>query len=92
MMILLTVVGFVDRIAFSWLSERIGRRKSGGLLGLGAGALVILARVPLRRDSVRSVGFLADPSGGHVLRRRRFRNRRPVRGRSVACTFADESR
>jgi len=43
MMILLTVVGFVGRIAFSWLSERIGRRKSGGLLGLGAGALVILA-------------------------------------------------
>lgn len=28
MMILLTVVGFVGRIAFSWLSERIGRRKS----------------------------------------------------------------
>jgi MFS transporter, putative metabolite:H+ symporter len=43
MMILLTVVGFVGRIAFSWLSERIGRRKSGGLLGLGAGALMILA-------------------------------------------------
>jgi putative MFS transporter len=46
MMILLTVVGFVDRIAFSWLSESIGRRKSGGLLGLGAGALVILAGYP----------------------------------------------
>ncbi|HMK78712.1 MAG TPA: MFS transporter [Xanthobacteraceae bacterium] len=43
MMILLTVVGFVGRLAFSWLSERIGRRNSGGLLGLGAGALVILA-------------------------------------------------
>ena len=43
MMILLTVVGFVGRLAFSWLSERIGRPNSGGLLGLGAGALVILA-------------------------------------------------
>jgi len=42
MMILLTVVGFVGRIAFSWLSEGIGQRSSGGVLGLGAGALVIL--------------------------------------------------
>jgi MFS transporter, putative metabolite:H+ symporter len=43
MMILLTVVGFFGRIAFSYLSERIGRRKSGGLLGFGAGVLIILA-------------------------------------------------
>jgi putative MFS transporter len=43
MMILLTVVGFFGRIAFSYLSERIGRRNSGGLLGFGAGFLIILA-------------------------------------------------
>jgi putative MFS transporter len=43
MMILLTIVGFVGRIAFSWLSERIGRRNCGGLLGFGAGVLIILA-------------------------------------------------
>jgi putative MFS transporter len=43
MMILLTVVGFIGRLSFSWLSEHIGRRKSGGLLGLGAGVLTILA-------------------------------------------------
>jgi MFS transporter, putative metabolite:H+ symporter len=43
MMILLTVLGFVGRITFSWLSELIGRRNSGGLLGLGAGTLTILA-------------------------------------------------
>jgi MFS transporter, putative metabolite:H+ symporter len=43
MMILLTVVGFVGRLAFSWLSENIGRRNSGGLLGLGAGVLIIAA-------------------------------------------------
>lgn len=43
MMILLTVVGLLGRLSFSWLSERIGRRRSGGLLGLGAGVLVILA-------------------------------------------------
>jgi putative MFS transporter len=43
MMILLTVVGFIGRVSFSWLSEKIGRRASGGLLGLGAGVLIILA-------------------------------------------------
>ncbi|MEI7875914.1 MAG: MFS transporter [Alphaproteobacteria bacterium] len=43
MMILLTVVGFFGRLAFSYLSERIGRRNSGGLLGFGAGVLIILA-------------------------------------------------
>jgi MFS transporter, putative metabolite:H+ symporter len=43
MMILLTVVGFFGRLAFSFLSERIGRRNSGGLLGFGAGVLIIAA-------------------------------------------------
>ncbi len=43
MMILLTVVGFFGRLTFSWLSEAIGRRNSGGLLGFGAGTLIILA-------------------------------------------------
>ena len=44
MMILLSVTGFLGRLfPFSWLSERIGRRNSGGLLGFGAGALIILA-------------------------------------------------
>ncbi|MFZ5780792.1 MAG: MFS transporter [Pseudomonadota bacterium] len=43
MMILLTVMGFFGRIAFSFLSEWIGRRNSGGLLGFGAGVLIILA-------------------------------------------------
>ena len=43
MMILLTVVGFFGRLAFSFLSDRIGRRNSGGLLGFGAGILIILA-------------------------------------------------
>jgi putative MFS transporter len=43
MMILLTVVGFLGRLSFSWFSEEIGRRNSGGLLGFGAGVLIILA-------------------------------------------------
>jgi len=43
MMILLTVTGFIGRLSFSWLSEAIGRRNSGGLLGLGAGVLIIVA-------------------------------------------------
>jgi MFS transporter, putative metabolite:H+ symporter len=43
MMILLSVTGFLGRLSFSWLSETIGRRNSGGLLGFGAGTLIILA-------------------------------------------------
>jgi putative MFS transporter len=43
MMILLTVCGFIGRLSFSWFSEKIGRRNAGGLLGLGAGVLTILA-------------------------------------------------
>jgi putative MFS transporter len=43
MMLLLTVVGFLGRLSFSWLSEKIGRRNCGGLLGFGAGVLIILA-------------------------------------------------
>jgi putative MFS transporter len=45
MMILLSVSGFLGRISFSFLSERIGRRNAGGLLGLGAGTLTILAGI-----------------------------------------------
>ena len=43
MMILLSVLGFVGRISFAFLSELIGRRNAGGLLGFGAGLLTILA-------------------------------------------------
>ena len=43
MMILLTVCGFIGRVAFSYFSELMGRRKAGGLLGFGAGVLIIVA-------------------------------------------------
>lgn len=43
MFILLTVSGFIGRLTFSYLSERIGRRSCGGLLGFGAAILIVLA-------------------------------------------------
>ncbi len=43
MMILLSVSGFLGRLSFSYLSELLGRRTSGGLLGIGAGVLTIVA-------------------------------------------------
>jgi MFS transporter, putative metabolite:H+ symporter len=43
MMILLTVCGFIGRLSFSWFSEKIGRRNSGGLMGLCAGVLTVVA-------------------------------------------------
>jgi len=43
MMILLSVSGFIGRLSFSYFSELLGRRTAGGLLGLGAGVLTIVA-------------------------------------------------
>jgi putative MFS transporter len=43
MMILLSVSGFIGRLSFSYFSEALGRRTAGGLLGLGAGVLTIVA-------------------------------------------------
>jgi len=43
MMIPLSVLGFAGRVSFAFLSEAIGRRNAGGLLGFGAGLLTILA-------------------------------------------------
>ena len=44
-MIGLTIAGVIGRFSFSWMSERIGRRLGGGLLGFGAAALVAMAGV-----------------------------------------------
>jgi putative MFS transporter len=44
-MIALTIGGVVGRIAFSVLSEKIGRRKSGGLMGFGAALFVATAGI-----------------------------------------------
>src|SRR5437762_357050 len=43
MMILLTVSGFIGRLSFSYFSEALGRRTAGGLLGIGAGVMTIIA-------------------------------------------------
>jgi len=43
LMIWLSLGGFVGRVAFSFLSEAIGRRRSGALLGFGAAVMVVLA-------------------------------------------------
>ena len=43
MMIGLTLGGLAGRISFALLSERLGRRQAGGLLGFGAAALLVLA-------------------------------------------------
>jgi len=44
-MIGLTLAGVVGRFSFSWLSEHVGRRVSGGLLGFGAALFIALAGV-----------------------------------------------
>ncbi|WP_428539648.1 MFS transporter [Rhodopila sp.] len=44
-MIALTIGGIVGRVAFSWLSEQIGRRLSGGILGFGAALFIALAGI-----------------------------------------------
>jgi len=42
LMISVTLGGFVGRVSFSYLSDAIGRRASGGLLGLGAAVMLAL--------------------------------------------------
>jgi putative MFS transporter len=44
-MVGLTIAGVVGRFSFSWLSEHIGRRLSGGLLGFGAALFIALAGI-----------------------------------------------
>ena len=41
--IFVTLGGFTGRIIFSWLSDAIGRRISGGIFGFGAAILLVLA-------------------------------------------------
>ena len=42
LMISVTLGGFIGRVSFSYLSDAIGRRASGGLLGLGAALMLVL--------------------------------------------------
>ncbi len=45
LMIFVSFAGIIGRIFFSWLSDRWGRRPSGGLFGIGAAIAVVLAGV-----------------------------------------------
>jgi putative MFS transporter len=45
MMMFVAIGGFTGRVVFSILSDKIGRRKSGALVGFGAGILVSLAGI-----------------------------------------------
>ncbi|HEX9489688.1 MAG TPA: MFS transporter [Stellaceae bacterium] len=45
LMIFVSFAGIIGRIVFSWLSDTVGRRPSGGLFGIGAAAAVVLAGV-----------------------------------------------
>jgi len=44
-MIAMTIAGVIGRFSLSWMSERIGRRRAGGLLGFGAGLFIALAGI-----------------------------------------------
>ena len=74
LMIACSVSAFTGRVAFSYLSDTLGRRLSGALFGFGAAALVILASY-LRNEFLRTISvfwlvlvaayFFAD--GGFAL-------------------------
>lgn len=44
-MVGLTIGGVIGRVSFSWMSEHIGRRNAGGLIGLGAALFIALAGI-----------------------------------------------
>ncbi len=55
----MTVAGLVGRVSFARLSDLIGRRASGGLLGFGAAALILAAGLSYRQ-------FVDLPYLGHT--------------------------
>ena len=63
-MIGLTIAGVIGRFSFSWMSERIGRRLGGGLLGFGAALFVALAGILPWRDDLRRLRLLAAAGRG----------------------------
>lgn len=44
-MIGLTIGGVIGRFSFSWFSDKVGRRRAGGLLGFGAAVFIALAGI-----------------------------------------------
>ena len=89
MMILLSVTGFIGRLSFSYFSEKIGRRNCRRPAGLRRRHPDHRRRLQPRHRAVRRLGLLADPGGHHVLRRRRLRHRRSLRGRDLALPPQD---
>ncbi len=90
LMIFVSFAGIIGRIFFSWLSDRWGRRPSGGLFGIGAAIAVVLAGVLhgafLGTVSVFWLLLIPCYFFGSLLflRQRRLRHRRPLRRRGLA--------
>ena len=91
----MTVAGLIGRVSFARLSDLIGRRASGGLLGFGAAALILAAGLSYQQ-------FVDLPYLGHTsrfmavadrrifFRRWRLRGCRALCGRSLAGVAADQ--
>ena len=89
MMILLSVLDFIGRLSFSWLSESIGRRRSGGLLGFGGGLLVILAGYQYEETDFRPVGFWLILAAAVFFAARRLGRCRSLFRRDLALALED---
>ncbi len=89
MMILLSVCGFIGRLCFSFFSELMGRRNAGGLLGFGAGVLIIVAGHNYDAMLFGVSAFWLILAVGLLLRRRRLRHRRALCGGGLAVASAD---
>ena len=90
MMILLSVSGFIGRLSFSYFSEALGRRTAGGLLGMGAGILTIIAGYNYEAMLFGLSAFWLILGDDLLLRRWRLCHRRPLCRRSLAFASAHD--
>ena len=90
LMIYVSLVGIAGRLFCSYLSDAIGRRASGALIGF-AGALTMAAGGLFFRCLHRhGVGVLPADHGAAILRRRKLRDHRAVYRRGLAAAAARE--
>ena len=79
-----SLAGIAGRISFSLLSELIGSRPAGLILGFGGMVCIARGRPRTQRDDRFGFVVLADDRLRRFLLRRRFRGDRPLYGRGVA--------
>ena len=89
-MIYVSLLGIAGRLICSYLSDAIGRRASGMLIGFSRGGHHGAGGIFLRRIHRHGVGVLPAGHDTAILRRWELRDHRPLHGRSLAVAASRE--